>query len=76
MNENKSFDDHQFDGYQKGIAVIVLLAVLTAAEFLISSVAFTWWAPLVAIGLVKAFFVMRDYMHIGRVFATEEEEHA
>jgi hypothetical protein len=32
-----------------------------------------WWVPLMLIALVKAFFVVRDYMHIGRVFAGDEE---
>lgn len=61
------------EAYQKGIAIIILLAILSAIEFTIGVLASTWWIPLMMIALIKAFFVVRDYMHIGRVFASEEE---
>jgi hypothetical protein len=61
------------EAYQKGIAIIILLAVLSAIEFTIGVLASAWWVPLMLIALVKAFFVVRDYMHIGRVFAVDEE---
>ena len=61
------------EAYQKGIAIIILLAVLSVIEFTIGKLDSTWWVPLMLIALVKAFFVVRDYMHIGRVFAGEEE---
>jgi Prokaryotic Cytochrome C oxidase subunit IV len=61
------------EAYQKGIAIIILLAVLSAIEFTIGVLASAWWVPLMLIALVKAFFVVRDYMHIGRAFAGDEE---
>jgi uncharacterized membrane protein len=61
------------EAYQKGIAIIILLAVLSVIEFTIGILASAWWVPLMLIALVKAFFVVRDYMHIGHVFAGEEE---
>ena len=61
------------EAYQKGIAIIILLAVLSVIEFTIGMLASAWWVPLLLIAVVKAFFVVRDYMHIGRVFAGDEE---
>lgn len=63
------------EAYHKGIAIIILLAVLSVIEFTIGRLASAWWVPLMLIALVKAFFVVRDYMHIGRVFAGDEETH-
>lgn len=61
------------DAYRKGVAVIVLLAFLTISEYWIGSVAYYWWAAIMGIAILKAFFVVRDYMHIGRLFAADEE---
>lgn len=61
--------------YRIGTGVFILLAVLTIAEYLVGSVAPLWWPPLIAIGLIKAFFIIRDYMHLPRLFAGEEEGH-
>ena len=61
------------EAYQKGIAIIIFLAVLSVIEFTIGMLASAWWVPLMLIALIKAFFVVRDYMHIGHVFAGDEE---
>jgi Prokaryotic Cytochrome C oxidase subunit IV len=61
------------EAYRRGIAVIILLIFLTAGEYWLGSVAYDWWAIILAIAVLKAFFVVRDYMHIGRLFAAEEE---
>jgi hypothetical protein len=68
MDENKKKEQ-----YAIGIAVLILLGLLTIGEFFVGSVASTWWAPLLGVALIKAFFVVRDYMHIGEVFTVEEE---
>jgi len=60
--------------YRIGDTVLILLVALTAGEYLIGKYAPYWSAPLLAIALIKAFFVVRDFMHIGRLFAGEEEE--
>jgi fatty acid desaturase len=60
--------------YRKGVYVFILLAILTAAEYLIARISPMWWALLMVVALVKAFFILRDYMHIAHVFASEEEE--
>jgi hypothetical protein len=61
------------EAYRKGVAVIILLAFLTISEYWIGAVAYYWWAAIIGIALMKSFFVARDYMHIGRLFAADEE---
>ena len=67
-------DDKKKMAYQQGLVVFILLAVLTIGEFFIGSVASLWWMPLLGIGLLQAFLIVRDYMHIGRLFSADEEE--
>ena len=67
-------EDKKKTAYQQGMVVLVLLAVLTIGEYFIGSIASLWWMPLLGIALVKAFLIVRDYMHVGRLFASEEEE--
>lgn len=68
-----SMDVKKREAYRKGISVIVLLVFFTLGEYWMGSVAYNWWAAILAIALLKAFLVVRDYMHIGRLFAAEEE---
>jgi len=63
------------EAYRIGIVVLVLLGVFTIGEYWLGSIAIGWWAPVVAIAVLKAALVIRDYMHIGRLFAGEEEAH-
>jgi hypothetical protein len=60
---------------QIGLYVFVVLAVLTVGEFLIAAVGTPWWALFIFIALLKAYFVVINYMHLPRLFA-EEEPHA
>jgi hypothetical protein len=69
-------EEKKKDAYRVGVVVLILLAVLTIGEYAIGSVAYLWWAPLLGIAVLKAFFVIRDYMHIGRLFAGDEEGHS
>lgn len=72
MNEEK-----KKQAYRIGEVVLILLAALTIGEFLMGYFAPYWAAPLLAVAALKAFFIVRDYMHVGRVFAGDEaEEHA
>ena len=59
--------------YEKGLIVLVWLAVLTIGELWFALMEIPWWSILVAIALIKATLVIRDYMHIGRLFSGEEE---
>ncbi len=65
-------DEMKKQEYNKGLVILALLAMLTIGEYFIGLVASAWWAPLLAVALLKAFLIMRDYMHIGRLFAGEE----
>lgn len=58
--------------YKAGIIVLAILAVFTAIEFTVSQIG-NWIAVLLVIGLLKAFLVVRDYMHVGKLFSGEEE---
>ncbi len=58
--------------YKAGLIVLAILAVFTAIEFTISQLG-NWIAVLVVIGILKAFLVIRDYMHVGKLFTGEEE---
>ncbi len=64
------------DAFRKGVAIIILLFFLTLSEYWIGVVAYAWWTAILAIGLLKAVFVVRDYMHIGRLFEADVEEEA
>jgi hypothetical protein len=70
MDENK-----KKEAFQVGLGVLIVLAVLTVGEYLIGSVASSWGSILLGIALIKAYFVVRDYMHLPRLFAGEEEIH-
>ena len=67
MNEKKAA------AYRVGTAVILLLIVLTIGEFFLGKYAVGWTWPLWGIGLIKAFFIVRDYMHLPRLFGGGEE---
>lgn len=58
-----------------GMVIFFLLAILTAGEFLIGAIAVGWAAPLFGIALLKATLIVRDYMHLPRLFAGDEESH-
>jgi hypothetical protein len=66
-------DEQKKKLYEKGLAVFILLVFLSIGEFFLGYFAYMWTAPILAVALIKAFFVVRDYMHIGRVFGLEEE---
>ena len=68
-----NIDAKKREAYRKGISVIVLLIFFTLGEYWMGAVAYNWWAAILAIALLKVFLVVRDYMHIGRLFAAEEE---
>lgn len=60
--------------YSINILVTIVLTILTIGEFYLGVISTTTIAGLmIGIGLLKAFFIVRDFMHIGRVFSGEEE---
>jgi len=66
-------EEKKQQAYRIGWVVLILLAFLTIGEYLIGSYTVGLASALLLIALIKAFFVVRDYMHIGRLFAGEEE---
>jgi hypothetical protein len=67
------FEEKKKQAFRIGTTVLILLMFLTIGEFLIGSFVVGWSGVLIAIALIKTFFVVRDYMHIGRLFSAEEE---
>ncbi len=59
--------------FKIGLLIFILLAVLTAVEYGIAWFGKNLVFILILIALFKAFLVIRDYMHIGRLFSSEEE---
>jgi len=52
--------------------VFLMLAVLTIGEFTVAVIAPPWIFALWLAAIWKAFYVVKDYMHIGRAFGGEE----
>jgi hypothetical protein len=69
---NPTLEQHKSGQYKAGIIVMLILAVFTAIEFGVSQLG-NWIAVLVVISLLKVYLVVRDYMHIGKLFSGEEE---
>ncbi len=70
MNE---MEKQKQEKYKIGLIVLGLLALFTVGEFVISVTGNNWVAVFVVIALIKAFLVLREYMHIGRLFGGPEE---
>ena len=67
MVENKK------EKFNMGFAIFILLVAFTLGEFWIASVGRDLAMVLMLLALLKASLVVRDYMHIGRLFSPEEE---
>jgi hypothetical protein len=64
--------------YDRGVTIMLLLSALTLGEFMVGAIGGTipnvnLGSVLMLVALLKAFFVVRDYMHVGRLFSNEEE---
>ncbi len=55
-----------------GAYVLLMLGVLTLGEYLVGTIAPSWIALLWIVAIWKAIYVVKDYMHIGRLFSSEE----
>lgn len=67
-------DEKKKQMYWVGFVVLILLASMTIGEYFLGIYASAWWAPLLSIAALKAFFILRDYMHIGRAFASATDD--
>lgn len=68
--------DKKTEAYRLGLSVFILLAFMTIGEFFVGAFVVGWAAPLVLIALIKAALIVRDYMHLPRLFAGDEEGHS
>lgn len=59
--------------YGMGVTIALLLAVATIGEYGIAVVGKNLGAVLMLVALFKAFLVVRDYMHVGRLFSSGED---
>ena len=73
MMENKTQSN---DPYRSGVAIFIILIALTLGEFAIGAIAPAWGTILLGVAILKSYFIVRDYMHVGRLFASDDEEHA
>lgn len=67
-------DEKKKLAYKLGVTVLIILAVLTAIEFALASIQINWVWLFFGIAILKAWFVVRNYMHLPRLF-NEEEGH-
>lgn len=51
-----------------GVTIMVLLGALTLGEYLIAIVGKNVGTVLMLVALFKAVLVIRDYMHVGKLF--------
>ena len=73
MDENQKKPANSAN-YSTNILVLIILAILTGGEYYLGVISTTNIAGImIAIGLLKALFIVRDYMHIGRVFSGGED---
>ena len=70
--DNK-MDEKKAALYRVGLSVLILLLVLTIGEFFLGKIAVGWTWPLWGIAIIKGFFIVRDYMHLPRLFEEDEE---
>ena len=69
-------NNRKAEAFRVGLVVLILLATMTIGEYFIGSIAVCWSAPLWGIAILKAWLIIRDYMHFPRLLAGEEESHS
>ena len=65
-------EEKKKNAYKLGVTVLVILAILTAIEFAVASFKFNWAWLMFGIAILKAWFVVQNYMHFPRLFGKEE----
>jgi hypothetical protein len=75
MENTENMEIRKAYAYRVGLTILILLFVLTIGEYGLGAVGANWTSVFIAIALFKAFLVVRDYMHIGKLFTGEEEHH-
>ena len=72
--ENAQEKDSRRSALYMGGWIFIMLAVLTFGEFLVGAIASPWGPMLLFVAFFKAFWVIKEYMHIGRAFSPDDEE--
>jgi heme/copper-type cytochrome/quinol oxidase subunit 4 len=78
MTEKTTYDElmaKKNEKYMIGVTVAIILFVFTIGEFMLGEVGANtngWIWVLMLIAILKTFMVLREYMHIARVFRPEE----
>ena len=70
--EKQEQADPRKAGLKAGAYVLLMLGVLTLGEYLVGTIAPSWTALLWIVAIWKSIYVVKDYMHIGRLFSAEE----
>lgn len=74
-NEEKKEDNGLKAALSAGVWVLIMLAVFTFGEFLLALIAPPWGYLLLLIAIWKSYYVVKTYMHVGRLFGGDEEAH-
>lgn len=74
-NKDEKEDNGLKDALRAGVWVLIMLTVFTFGEFLVASIAISWGYLLLAVAAWKSYYVVKSYMHIGRLFGGDEEAH-
>jgi hypothetical protein len=75
MENSEVLENKKNFAYRVGLTTFILLAVLTIGEYALGAVGANWISVFIAIAVFKTFLVLRDYMHLGRLFSGEEVDH-
>ncbi len=67
--------DSRKQALSSGLWILLMLAVLTFGEYMVGVIAPPWGSILIGVAAFKAYWVIKDYMHIGRLFENDEESH-
>ncbi len=69
-------EEHTRPDYSINQLVFYLLILLTIGEFMLGVIATSSiWTFMLAIGFLKAFFIVYHYMHVGKLWSSGEEDH-
>jgi hypothetical protein len=76
-DKDKQMDvqDSRKQALYSGVWILIMLAVLTGGEYIVGIIAPPWGIVLIVVAAFKAYWVLVEYMHIGRLFESEEESH-
>ena len=71
--EDEKLVERKKEKYSMGVTIALLLAAATIGEYIVAMVGKNLGSVLMLVALFKAFLVVRDYMHVGRLFSGGEE---